>query len=99
MALAIPIVTVAGGALPAGSVLVSAEVVREVGRVPHARLVFDDGDLPTRRLAALDAAALVPGAAITIDVRVGEKTTSLFKGLLVRLRMEVRGGIPRMVAE
>jgi Rhs element Vgr protein len=98
VALATPIVTVNGAALPPSVLLVSAEVVREVGRVPHARLVFDDGEVPAKRLAALDMAALVPGAAIAIDVRVGTRTTLLFRGLLIRLRMELRGGVPRLIA-
>jgi len=38
------------------------------------------------------------GGGIAVGVRVGDKTTPLFEGLLVRLRMEARGGVPRLVA-
>jgi len=96
---AVPIVTAGGAALGAAALLVSVEVVREVGRIPHATLVLDDGDVPGRRLAMLDDAALAPGAAVTVGVRVDETTTPLFAGLVARVRLAVRGGVPRVVVE
>jgi phage protein D len=96
---AVPLVTVAGNPIPPECLLVSAEVVHEVGRVPYARIILIDGDLPSRTFPALNNDALVPGAAVKISVRVDETTTPLFAGLIVRLRMEVRGGSPRLVIE
>jgi uncharacterized protein involved in type VI secretion and phage assembly len=96
---AVPLVTAAGEPIPAEFLLVSVEVVREVGRVPFARIVMVAGDLPSRTFPALDSDAFAPGARISIAVRVNERTTPLFSGLVARLRMEVRGGSPRLVVE
>ncbi len=96
---AVPLVTAAGEPIPAEFLLASVEVVRQVGRVPYARIVLIDGDLPTRTFPALDSDAFAPGAKVSISVRVDERTTALFSGLVSRLRMEVRAGAPRLVVE
>jgi len=99
MAIAVLLVTAGGKPLPAAYGLVSAEVVREVGRIPHARLLLAGGDLPKRRFPALDDDALAPGRPVTIAVRVDEATTELFAGQVARLRLELQGGAPRLGVE
>jgi uncharacterized protein involved in type VI secretion and phage assembly len=99
MSLAVPLITAAGEPLPSEFLVASVEVVREVGRVPYARIVLIDGDLPSRTFAAANSDAFAPGAEISISVRVEERTSALFSGLVARLRMEVRAGSPRLVVE
>ena len=99
MPLAVPLVTAAGEPIPAEFLVASVEVVRQVGRVPYARIVLIDGDLPSRTFPAANSDAFAPGADISISVRVEERTTALFSGLVARLRMEVRAGSPRLVVE
>lgn len=99
MPLAVPFITSAGDPIPPEFLVVSIEVVREVGRVPYARIVLNDGDLPSRTFAAADSDAFAPGAEISISVRVEERTSPLFSGLVARLRLEVSAGSPRLVVE
>jgi uncharacterized protein involved in type VI secretion and phage assembly len=99
MSLAVPVITAAGQPIPSEFLVASVEVVREVGRVPYARIVLIDGDLPSRTFPAANSDAFAPGAEISISVRVEERTSALFSGLVARLRMEVRSGSPRLVVE
>lgn len=99
MPVAVPVVTSGGEPLPADFMLLSVEVTREVGRIPHARLVLNDGDLPARSFPALDSAAFAPGSELEIGVRVDDRTTPLFKGVVARVRFELRGGAPRLTVE
>lgn len=96
---AVLLVTCDGQPLPAAFELHSAEVVREVGRIPHARLVLGDTPHGDEPFPALDHAGFTPGAALAVAVRVDDVTTELFAGLVVRVRLEIAGGAPRLVVE
>lgn len=96
---AIPIITSNGAELPAEFELTSVEVIRETNRIPIARLVFADGEIAQGVFPALDSDALAPGAEIEIAVREDDDTSTLFKGLVVRLSFDVNGGVPRLVVE
>lgn len=95
----IPVITSNGQALAAELRILSIEVEREVNRVPVARLVLADGDLAQATFAALDGPAFALGAELHIKVRQDEVTTDLFKGLVVRLRLEVTSGAPTLLVE
>ena len=95
---ALPMITSNGTELPDLG-LVSVEVVCEVNRIPYARLLFADGDIPASRFPALDSESLAPGAEIAIGVRDEGAVTPLFKGLVLRLGFEVSEGAPRLAVE
>lgn len=97
--IAVPVITSNGAELPESFELISVEVVREVNRIPFARLLFDDGDLPSATFPALDSADLAPGATLAIKVRLGDEITPLFEGLVQRLRLEHADGRPRLAVE
>ncbi|HSI41606.1 MAG TPA: type VI secretion system tip protein VgrG [Xanthobacteraceae bacterium] len=95
---AVPVITSNGADLPDFG-LVSVEVVREVNRVPYARLLFADGDVPAGRFPALDSDALAPGTEIAIAVREAGAVTRLFQGQVLRLGFETLQGVPRVSVE
>lgn len=99
MSVVVPIITSDGETLDAAFALVSIEVVREINRVPAATLVLADGDLPGRRFPALDSGAFAPGAEINVQVRRDDETTDLFTGLVVRVRLDLAGGVPLLTVE
>lgn len=65
--------------------LISLEVVKELNRVPAARLELQDGDAPRAQFAASEASFFEPGSEIEIKLGfVGEGEETVFKGVVVR---------------
>jgi Rhs element Vgr protein len=73
------------------TVLVSVEVTKGVNRVPTARLVFLDGDMPNQTFPLSSSSWLTPGTEIEILAGYDLKTTSIFKGLVVRHSITITG--------
>ncbi len=96
---AVPVVSANGEELSADFELISAEVEREANRIPSARLVFEGGDIARKLFPALDSDSLKPGAEIEIKVQDGDTVTPLFKGLVLRLNMEIIAGVPRLLVD
>ena len=69
--------------------LVSIDIWNAVNKVPRARLVFFDGDMPQGTFPVSDAATFLPGAAIDVSVGYGDDRTSLFSGIVVRHSIEI----------
>jgi phage protein D len=97
--IAVPIVSSGGSELSASLDIVSVEVVREVNRLPYAQIVLSDGVVAKASFPALESDSLAPGAEIEIKARIGDDITSLFKGLISRVRLELSGAGPRIVLE
>jgi Rhs element Vgr protein len=88
-------VTLLSGGQPAGShyELLSAEITREVNRLPDARLVLLDGDPARRTFALSDAVLFEPGREIELKLRYeGGADATVFKGLVVRHGVSARPG-------
>lgn len=96
---AVPIISSNGTELPEAFQLVSVEVVRELNRIPTAQLIFADGEIPKSEFPALDSEALEPGAKIEIKVRQGDEITSLFNGLVSRVRFDLGSLGPRLYVD
>jgi len=96
---AIPLISSGGTALPAEFDVVSVDIVREANKIPYARIMLADGDIPAGKFPALDSDSLAPGKEIEIKVRVGDEVTGLFKGLVVRLEMQLAGGRPQLCVD
>lgn len=96
---AVPIIASNGSELPAKFDIVSVEVVREINRIPYAQIVLADGEISKSEFPALESDLLAPGSEIEIKVREGDSITPLFKGLVARVRLELRAGAPRVAVE
>lgn len=84
-------VDVNGQRLPASEALRSATVQRAVNKVPSARLVFTDGDMPSGSFPLSDAADFKPGARLTIKAGYGQAEDTIFDGIVVRHGLRVSG--------
>jgi hypothetical protein len=71
--------------------LVSITVTREIDRVPTARLVVADGDLPTQTFPASDGDDFEPGAAIRINAGYGDDEATIFEGIVVGQALRFEG--------
>ena len=73
------------------SQLISVSVTRAVNRVPTARLVFTDGDMPNRKFPLSDADTLTPGTAIRITAGYGDDEQTIFEGIVVKHSIRIGG--------
>ncbi|MDX1908549.1 MAG: type VI secretion system tip protein VgrG [Bacteroidia bacterium] len=83
-----------GTELPGRYMLVSAEVVRDLNRIPEARIVFVDGNPAEEKFELSETDHFAPGAEITLNVGYhASNHQCLFKGLVVghRVRMKESG--------
>jgi phage protein D len=64
--------------------LVSVEVVKEINKIPYARVVLHDGDTRTQKFVASEDVKFEPGKEMEIKAGYGPgKETSIFKGIIV----------------
>ena len=80
-----------GAAIDDAYPVVSVDTWNFVNKVPRARLVFFDGDMPEGKFPISDAATFLPGSAIEVFAGYGDKRTSIFSGIVVRHRIEIVG--------
>ena len=73
------------------SQLISLSVTRAVNKVPAARLVFADGDMPNRKFPLSDAETLTPGTAIRITAGYGDDEQTIFEGIVVKHSIRISG--------
>src|SRR3954447_3955967 len=67
------------------------DIISEVNRIPRAQLVLIDGDAAQQRFPISDTDTFKPGSPIEIRLRYEgepEQPQALFKGLVVRQRVE-----------
>lgn len=82
-------VLLAGTALTDDAQIVSIEVQRAVGRVPGARVVLADGDMPAGDWPLADSGTCLPGTEVEIQAGYGDALTTLFKGVIVRMGVSI----------
>jgi Rhs element Vgr protein len=93
-------VKVGGAALPETYRIIAIDIAREMGRVPTAQIVLQDGDVAAQTFAASEGADLVPGTEIEILGGYEREETRLFKGIVTRQRIEApRRGDTRLHVE
>lgn len=81
-----------GGNAVADSVrFYSIRVQRNVGSIPSARLIVDDGDMPTGKWTVADDGTFAPGQAIAIKAGYGEAQRTIFQGVVIKLGMRING--------
>ena len=89
------LVLVDGAEVPKTFFLVSIEVVKEINKIPFARVVFHDGDTRAQKFPASEDAKFEPGKEVEIKAGYGPGTEStLYKGVIVEhgIRHSAYGG-------
>lgn len=71
--------------------VVSVTVNRAINKVPYAKLVLLDGDMPGKDFPVSDSADFQPGAEIRISAGYGQREDTLFEGLVVRHGIKIGG--------
>lgn len=71
--------------------VVSVTIQRTINRIPHARIVLLDGDMPRRDFPLSDSNDFKPGAVIRIEAGYGSRDEPLFEGIVVRHGIKIGG--------
>ncbi|WP_028311251.1 type VI secretion system tip protein VgrG [Derxia gummosa] len=88
-----------GAPVPATAQLMALEITHAINRVPLARLVYLDGDMPNDAFPLSDADSFAPGKAISISLGYGDEETEVFAGIVVRQGITIGDEGPRLIVE
>jgi Rhs element Vgr protein len=78
------LVLVGGSEIPKTLFLISVEVVKEVNKIPFAKIVLHDGDTRTQKFEVSEDAKFDPGKEVEIKAGYGPgKEKTIFKGVIV----------------
>lgn len=83
-------IEVNGNEMPRSVAIVGVEVVRQVNRIPYARLRITDGDPAEGDFAQSTGEYFVPGNKLTIHAGYHGETEPLFSGIVLSQRVAVR---------
>ncbi len=84
-------ITADGKALDETAEVISVETWNSVNKIPRARVVLSDGDMPNGTFPISDSAALLPGAAVSIAVGYGDKKDTIFEGIVIKHGIVISG--------
>ncbi len=90
-----------GGAAIANTVqVVSIKINKTINRIPTAKVIIIDGDMPTQTFPESDGDNFKPGNTIEIKAGYGSQQTTLFCGIIVRHAVKISGeNFSRLVVE
>lgn len=71
--------------------VVSVEIMYGVNKIPSARIVLLDGDMPNNDFPVSDADDFKPGAVITINAGYANQTAIVFKGVVIKHGIKIDG--------
>lgn len=80
-----------GSALADTIQVVSVETNYGVNKIPFAKIILLDGDVPTGDFPVSDADSFKPGAEITINAGYDSDTSTIFKGLVIKHSLKIEG--------
>ncbi|MSM39711.1 MAG: type VI secretion system tip protein VgrG [Geobacter sp.] len=75
------------GAVP----VISVAIVKAVNRIPSARIVILDGDMPGKDFPVSNTDSFKPGAKIKINAGYGSEEETIFQGVVVRHGIKISG--------
>jgi Rhs element Vgr protein len=80
-----------GTALSEAVQVISVTVNRAVNRVPSARLVIIDGDMPNKEFPVSDTDDFKPGAVIKVNAGYGPDEETIFEGIVIKHAVQITG--------
>ncbi len=71
--------------------VVSVQVNRGINRIPYAKIVLMDGDMPNQDFPLSNSKDFQPGAEIKINAGYGQDEQTLFEGIVVKHGIKISG--------
>lgn len=85
--------------IPGTYPVLTMNVRKEFNRISLARIVFYEGTASDRNFEISDSAFFVPGKKIQINVGYHSENKMIFKGIIIRHSVKVRGGKSSLIVE
>jgi len=79
--------------------VVSMAITKEVNRIPTAQLVITDGEASIRDFKLSNEDLLIPGKKIEISAGYHSDEQSIFKGIIIKHSIKIRGGTSLLIIE
>ncbi len=92
-------VKVNGSVVPPTVQVVSLTVNREVNRIPYAVLNILDGDVAEQTFEVSSSDDFIPGNEVEIQIGFHSEDETVFKGIIVKHALKVRGNSPMLEIE
>ncbi len=70
--------------------LLSLSIMKEVNRIPTAKIIFRDGDVSLRKFEISDKDDFIPGNKIQVSIGRDSLNTQAFKGIIVKHAVKVK---------
>ena len=83
-------ISVDGRSVEAGLQVLSVSIVKELNRIPVARIVIRDGDAAERDFAVSNQDSFIPGKKVIINLGTDNKNAQAFKGIITRHAIKIR---------
>jgi Rhs element Vgr protein len=71
--------------------IVSIEITYNVNKIPSAKIILLDGDMPSNDFPVSNADDFKPGVVITINAGYANQTTTIFKGIVTKHGIKMDG--------
>ena len=71
--------------------IISVSVSKAINKIPSARLVILDGDMPNQAFPVSDADTFKPGSVITINAGYDQEDETIFEGVVIGHGIEITG--------
>lgn len=87
-------------AINSGYQVLSLSISKEVNRIPTAKIVFIDGDASAEKFEISDTSDFIPGKKIQIKLGRDSNNTTVFKGIVTKHAIKIRGnGASMLIVE
>lgn len=83
-------ITIDGTALDATYQIISISIMKEINRIPVARIVVRDGDAAERKFDLSNTDTFIPGKSIVISLGFDGTNTQAFKGVITRQSVKIK---------
>ena len=89
-----------GQPINSGYQVLSLSVSKEINRIPTAKIVFIDGDASEEKFEISDTSDFIPGKKIQIKLGRDSSNTTVFKGIVTKHAIKIRGnGASMLIVE
>jgi Rhs element Vgr protein len=93
-------IMVDGNEVPSTLQLLSLSILKEVNRIPIAKLIFRDGDASARAFAISNEDYFLPGNKVVVNIGRDSLNTQAFKGIVVKHAVKVKSnGHSQLIVE
>ena len=71
--------------------VISVLVYKKINKIPYAKIVFADGDMPNGDFPLSNDDSLKPGKTIKIEAGYGQDQESIFEGIVIKHGIKISG--------